>query len=150
MILPRYKLERVYLPTATPGSIYTPSGLIVCKTLELAWRGNAISSDPDQASCIMEGIFLFVHQPPGHGRNYEYFRCVHAPGRNWSPETKMSSILIHPANRVDQLLGCIAPGSRHLDINNDGIIDVAESTKKLEWMVKNMPKAFELQIVKKA
>lgn len=150
MILPRYKLPRVYLPTATPGSIYDPSGQIVCKTLELPWRNNAISSDPDKASCIMEGIYLFVHQPPGHGREYEYFRCVHAPGRNWSEEIRMSSILIHPANRVDQLLGCIAPGSRHADINSDGIIDVVDSTKKLAFMIKTMPKAFELEITKKS
>lgn len=149
MILTRYTLPRVYLPTATPGSIYAPNGDLICKTLELPWRNNAISPDPNFASCVMEGIFLFVIQPPGHGREYEYFRCVHAPGRNWDPGIKMSSILIHPANRVDQLLGCISPGSRHVDMNSDGIVDVADSTKKLAWMVKNMPKAFELEIMKK-
>lgn len=149
MKLSRYLLERVYLETSTPGSIYAPDKSLICKTLELPYRDNSISNDPALASCIIEGIFLFLRQPPGHGRTYEYFRCVHAPGRHWSPDIKMSSVLIHPANRVDQLLGCISPGSRHLDMNGDGIVDIADSTKKLAWMVKNMPQAFELEIRKK-
>lgn len=151
MILPRYTLERVYLPTATPGSWHDTNGKdLICKTLELAYRNNAISQDPALASCIMEGIYLFVLQPPGFGRNYEYFRCVHAPGRHWHPDTRMSSVLVHPGNLTEHLLGCIAPGSRHADINNDGVPDVVDSTKKLAWMVKNLPKFFELEIRKKA
>lgn len=150
MILPRYTIERVYLPKATPGSMFPGStrveSEIFAKTLELPWRNNAISGDPNLASCIMEGIYLFIWQPPGHGRNYEYFRCVHAPGRHWYPDTRVSSILIHTGNYTEHLLGCIAPGSRHADINGDGIPDVVDSTKKLAWMVKNMPKAFELEI----
>src|SRR3972149_4941749 len=140
MILPRYTTERVYLPTSTPGSWYDTNGKdLICKTLELPWRQNSISPDPNFASCIMEGIFLFVLQPPGHGREYEYFRCVHAPGRNWSPDTRMSSILVHPITYVSGLLGCIGVGSRHADLNNDGIPDMAESKKKLLWMTKNLP-----------
>lgn len=153
MILPRYTLERLYLPTSTPGSLFPGSVRIeeniIAKTLELPWRNNAISNDPEKASCIMQGIYLFVWQPPGHGRAYEYFRCVHAPGRNWHPDTRMSSILIHPGNYVEHLLGCIAPGSRHADINRDGVPDTVDSTKKLAWMVKNMPKAWELEIREK-
>ncbi len=150
MILPRYTIERVYLPTVTPGSWYdTDRRTLICKTLELADRGNVVSSDPKLASCIVEGIYVFVWQPPSHGRNYEYFRCIHAPGRHWYPDTRQSSILVHPANRADQLLGCIAPGSRHADINLDGIPDVVDSTKKLAWMVKTLPKAFELEIRKR-
>ena len=149
MRLPRYFLDRVYLDTSTPGSIIAPDKAEICKTLELPWRNNAMSSDPKLASCIAEGVVLFVLQQPGHGRDYRYFRCVHAPGRNWEPGLFMSNILIHPANFADQLLGCISPGSRHLDMNNDGIVDIADSTKKLAWMVKNMPSAFELEIRKK-
>jgi hypothetical protein len=153
MILPRYTLERIYLPTSTPGSIFPGSvrveSTIIAKTLELPWRNNAISSDPKFASCIKEGIYVFVWQPPRHDRPYEYFRCLHVPGRHWYPDTKMSSILIHTGNYTDHLLGCIAPGSRHADINTDGVVDVVDSTKKLLWMTKNMPKAFELEIREK-
>lgn len=161
MILPRYILERIYLPQATPGSWHNALGApgsgkpydlgeLVCKTLELPWRGNAISTKPELASCIAEGIYLFIWQPPGHGRNYEYFRCLHAPGRHWHPDTRASSILVHPGNFTEHLLGCIAPGSRHSDINNDGVPDVVDSTKKLLWMTQNLPKYFELEIRKKA
>lgn len=150
MILPRYFLERVYLPTSTPGSWYdVDHKTLVCKTLEPAWRNNTISSDPKLASCIMEGIFLFMWQPPGYGRSYEYFRCIHAPGRHWHPDTRTSSVLVHTGNIVDHSLACILPGSRHADINNDGIPDVVDSTKKLAWMTKNLPKFFELEIRKK-
>lgn len=38
-----------------------------------------------------------------------------------------SEILIHVANYVNQLMGCIAPGLYHRDIDNDGIIDVTNS-----------------------
>jgi len=150
MILPRYFLERVYLPTSTPGSWYDRGGVnLICKTLELPFRNNSISPDPWHASCIVEGVHLFVLQPPRPDRNYEYFRCVHAPGRNWYPDTRMSSILVHPITYVSGLLGCIGVGSRFADLDNDGIPDMVESTKKLLWMTKNLPKAFELEILKK-
>lgn len=150
MILPRYYLDSLLLPTSTPGSWYdTDHKTLICKTLELPYRGNAISNDPNLASCINAGIYLFVWQQPGHGRNYEYFRCVHAPGRHWHPDTRMSSILVHTANKVEHLLGCIAPGSRHVDMDNDGDVDVIDSTKKLLWMTRNLPRAFELAIDRK-
>lgn len=149
MILLRYRLERVYLEHATPGSWYDPQGVNIAKNLELPWRDNVISNDASKASCIPEGIYLVVWQPPGHGRNYEYFRYVFVPGRHWHPDTRMSSILIHPGNLTEHLLGCQAPGSRHADINGDGIPDVVDSTSKLRWMTKNMPKAFEVEIIRK-
>lgn len=153
MILPRYTIERVYLDSVTPGSMFPRSIRveqdIVCKTLELPWRENNMSSDPTMASCVPEGIYLFRKEPPKAGRNYVYFRAVHVPARNWEPAFKASNILIHVANRVDQLLGCIAPGGRHADINNDGIIDVVDSTKKMLWLAANLPDYFELEIREK-
>lgn len=149
MILPRYRLERIYLEKATPGSWYDPDGNNFAKNLELPWRNNAISSDPNLASCIMEGIYLVVWQAPGYGRDYEYFRFVHVPGRHWHPDTGKSSVLVHSGNLTEHLLGCLAPGSRHADINADGVPDVVDSRAKLKWMTQNMPKAFELQIIAK-
>lgn len=154
MILPRYTLERIYLPTSTPGSLFPGSvrieSEIIAKTLELAWRNNAISSDPKLASCIPEGIYLVAQEPPKPSRNYPYFRIVHVPGRHWYPEIKMSSVLWHRGSKVEDLLGCIIPGSRHGDYDNDGVPNIEESSKKLAWMVINMPKYWELEIRKKA
>ena len=150
MILPRYFLERVYLLTETLGSWYSPEMDLICKTMELPNRGNKVSADPMLAGCILEGIYLFVWQPPTQERPYPYFRCVHAPGRNWSPDTRMSSILVHPITFVKDLLGCIGVGSRFEDLNNDGVPDIVESKKKLKWMTDNLPRAFELEIRKKA
>lgn len=158
MILPRYILERVYLPTETLGSWYhgiqMPSrvyqiGEPICKTMELPWRNNAISDEPLLASCIAEGIYLFVIQPPRGDRPYEYFRCVHAHGRNWFPDTKMSSILVHPITFVKDLRGCIGVCSRFVDLNGDNVPDATESKVKLKWMTANLPPAFELEIRKK-
>jgi hypothetical protein len=153
MILTRYTLERVYLSKVTPGSLFAGrtriESQIIAKTLELPYRNNAVSTDPELASCVMEGIYLVVQEPPKQSRPYPYYRIVHAPGRNWDPFTKMSNILIHPVNYVKDLLGCIAPGSRHADLNADGIIDLVDSKKKLAWMIQNMPPQFELEIRKK-
>ena len=153
MILPRYTIERVYLPAVTVGSLFPRSIRveqdIICKTLELPWRENNMSTNPTLASCIPEGIYLMRKEQPKESRPYVYFRAVHVPGRNWQLEYKASNILIHIANHVSQLLGCIAPGSRHLDINNDGIIDVVDSTLKMKWLAVNMPDFFELEIRKK-
>lgn len=148
MILLRYFLHRVYLPSATPGGLLGIDGeTVLAKTLELAWRGNAISADPALASCIPEGIYLVEWQPPKVSRDYAHFRFRHVPGRHWHSDIKASSCLIHRGNKVEHLLGCICPGSRHVDVG--GVPNVVDSTKKLQWMVDNMPKAFELQIMKK-
>lgn len=153
MILPRYTIERVYLEKVTAGSLFPGSirieEKIICKTIELPWRNNSMSTNASLASCVPEGIYLVRKEPPKSGRNYVYFRFVHVPGRNWHKEYQASSILIHTANYVSDLLGCIAPGSRHVDVNQDGIIDVVDSTKKMKYLADTMPQYFELEIRKK-
>lgn len=153
MILPRYTLERVYTSGSTPGSLFPGSkrveAQIIAKTLELPWRNNAISGDPKIASCIPEGIYLVVEQPANPSRPYPYFRFSHVPGRHWHPDTKMSSVLIHRGNYATDLLGCIIPGSRHRDLNGDSVPDIEESSKKLAWMIVNMPNVWELEIRKR-
>jgi Family of unknown function (DUF5675) len=131
-----YILERVYLPTETLGSIYAPDGSLVCKTMELAWKDNKRS-----ISCIPEGAYKVIKQPPKEDRDYSYFRLPNVPGR--------SGILIHRITYVKDLKGCIGTGSRHLDLNKDGVPDMVESGKKLQWMVDNLPDQFTLTIRKK-
>lgn len=153
MILPRYTIEVVYLPTVTLGSMF-PGSIrieenIIAKTLELPWRNNKVSMDPKLASCIPEGIMLVHKQFPTPTRKYGFFRIAHVPGRHWHPDIKMSSCLFHRGAFPEDLLGCIIPGSRHVDLNGDSVPDVIDSGKKLEWMYRNLPEVFELEKRKK-
>lgn len=153
MILPRYTIDRVYLEKVTAGSLFPGSfrieEKIICKTIELPWRNNSMSTNAALASCVPEGIYLVRKEPAKPGRDYVYFRFIHVPARNWEPAYKASNILIHTANYVSDLLGCIAPGSRHVDINQDGTIDVVDSTKKMKYLADILPAFFELEIRKK-
>ena len=55
-------------------------------------------------------------------------------------------ILIHVANFVRELKGCIAVGSAHKDIDNDGTKDLINSRKTLNTLNAIMPYEFELII----
>jgi len=146
----RYLLERVYLPTETLGSWYDPDPaemVLICKTMELPWKDNQ-----NNISCIPEGVYLLKKMPPGFGRDYGYFRFVKVPGRgvNMAFNPPMSTILVHRITYVKDLKGCVGVGSRFADFNKDGVPDMEESGKKLQWMWENLPDEFELEIVKKA
>jgi hypothetical protein len=57
-------------------------------------------------------------------------------------------ILIHKGNyaagsQVDTR-GCILVGMRFVDINEDGNIDVAESTKAMKLLLETLPKQFKI------
>lgn len=148
-----YTIERVYLPTETLGSMYDDSTReVLAKTMELPWRNNQRDNKAtaeNDASCIPEGVYQVVKQPPKPTRNYGYFRFKHVPGRSINPANGMSSILIHRITFVKDLLGCVGVGSRFHDFNNDGVPDMAESSAKMEWLYKNLPDEFTLTIKKK-
>lgn len=150
MTLPLYLLDRVYLPDRTLGSIYSPQGGIICKTLELPWKDNTRS-----ISCIREGKYHVIKQPPilkddpktvadeSGGRNprpYSHFRLPHVPGR--------SGILIHRGVDITHSLGCLLVGSRFKDYNTE-TPSLSESGVKLQWMVDNLPDEFYLLIERK-
>lgn len=127
-------LERVYLADRTLGSIYA-GGELIAKALELPWKNNSRS-----ISCIPEGTYKVIKQPPKEGRNYPYFRLPNVPGR--------SGILIHRGTKPKDSLGCILVGSRLAQVNtNEPIIE--SSGVKLQWMIDNLPDSFELEIKKK-
>jgi hypothetical protein len=92
-----------------------------CKTLELPWKNNE-----RRVSCIPAGTYpIKKHRSPKFGNS---FWIKDVPNR--------SEILIHPANYVRQLLGCIAVGEKHADIDKDGLIDVTNSKKTMEKLLK--------------
>ena len=144
----RYYTERVYLPTETLSSMYAPDGTMIAKVMELPWRGNAISPDSSIASCVPEGVYVVRKNPPKPTRDYGYFRFDHVPGRSVNADGK-SSILMHRITYVKDLLGCLGIGGRFTDLNNDGVPDIVDSSKKLEWLYQNLPDVFELEIKKK-
>ncbi|WP_373399690.1 DUF5675 family protein [Algoriphagus halophilus] len=91
-----------------------------CYTLELPWMDNQVGK-----SCIPPGEYRLAHRrSPKYG---DHIHVMEVPGRSY--------ILIHPANFVTQLRGCIAVGEKRMDINGDGVPDVANSRKALERLL---------------
>lgn len=98
--------------------------IFACLTLELPWKNNA-----NNISCIPEGEYIAeVHNSPNFGK------CL------WLKEVEdRSEILIHPANYVHQLRGCIALGNTRLEIDNDGQLDVSQSRKTVNQLLNLIP-----------
>lgn len=132
-ILPEVIIERVYLPTETLGSLYITPGVVQCKTMELPWRDNQRS-----ISCIPEGVYYVIKQPPKDDRPYPYFRFLSVPGR--------SGILIHRISYVSGLKGCIGVGKEFKDMNNDGVPDMIRSSEALNELIELLPDMFTLVI----
>lgn len=129
-------VERVYLPTETLGSMYDQHGIFLCKVMELPWKDNQRS-----ISCIPEGIYKVIKQPPKEDRPYPYFRLPNVPGR--------SGILIHKISYVSGLKGCLGVGMEFKDLNNDGVPDIIRSGEALQMLIDTLPDEFELEIKKK-
>ena len=93
--------------------------LFVCKTLELAWKNNQ-----SNISCIPPGSYTCKYTRSNRlsnlkGRDFFTYEVLNVPGR--------AGIRIHSANHFFQLLGCIALGDAHKDINADSELDVIHS-----------------------
>ncbi len=100
-------------------SVARIKGVFTAKTLELAWANNQNS-----ISCIPTGSYLCkwtkstrLSKEAGH--DVFTYEITNVPGR--------AGIRIHSANYFFQLLGCIALGDSHQDINSDGELDVPHS-----------------------
>lgn len=96
------------------------SKVFECFTLELPWLNNQVA-----ASSIPKGEYRLLHRrSPKYG---DHLHVLDVPGRSY--------ILIHPANFVSQLRGCIAVGEKRMDINGDGVPDITNSRKALERLL---------------
>lgn len=103
-----------------------------CNTLELPDKDNQRN-----ISCIPVGVYTATkHKSPTHG---ECFKIHSVPGRD--------HILIHVANYVSQLRGCVAVGLNFADINKDGHLDVTSSRKTLKRMLNVLPDSFTVKII---
>ena len=85
-------LKRAYLKDRTEGVLTLPDGQQIF-TLERPWLNNKVNE-----SCIKEGVYIVDRDLTGKHR---FYRLRDVEDR--------TDIEIHPANRVSQLLGCIAP-----------------------------------------
>lgn len=122
----RVELERfAYLDFATLGKILE----LGIYTLEIPWRDNQRS-----ISCIPEG--LYEVRPDEEGRWTGYPELQDVPNR--------TEIIIHPANHVHELEGCIAPGLSYSI--GGGEANVWNSRSALEQLVEHVGQEFELLI----
>lgn len=88
--------------------------LFSCATLEPPWKNNETG-----VSCIPEGLYKVKHRRSskyGH-----HLILIDVVGREF--------ILFHWGNYVKNTRGCIITGTKHQDINGDGIPDVSSSKK---------------------
>lgn len=132
-------LSRFYGTNCTKGLWQILEGddlLFSCKTIELPYRNNLTD-----ISCITEGIYdVIKYDSPTKGK---CFRLLSVTGR--------TDILVHKGNyvaggKIDSK-GCILPGLRFTDLNGDGFIDVADSTKAMDKLLLLLPNRFKLYIL---
>lgn len=103
-----------------------------CKTLELPDKDNQ-----RRISCFPEGQYTVVKR---YSEKYgNHFHILDVPNRDY--------ILIHAANYVRQLLGCVAVGANHTDIDGDGYRDVTSSRNTLATLYDIMPDSFTLKVI---
>lgn len=122
-------LTRTYKPNQTEGTLKGKD--IDLKTIELPWKDNK-----RRESCIPEGIYIVT---PRRSTKYGlHFEVKDVRNRD--------SILIHVANYARELLGCIAPGLSHKDIDKDGNLDNVSSKIALDTLLYRYPQGFQLEI----
>ena len=124
----RITLDRVYYENGTLGRIQE-LGIWI---LERPWVNNERN-----VSCIPEGLYLV--KPDMEGRYTGYPELQNVYGR--------TEIIIHPANRVNQLEGCLAPGLT-ASINEHELPTVSDSGAAFN-RIKQLGPTFELLIRKK-
>lgn len=107
--------------------------LLKVLTLELPDLGNQTN-----ISCIPEGKYKVhrIYSP-------KFGNCFHVqdvPGR--------SAILIHRGNYTKDTMGCILVGLNHIDIDNDGLKDVSDSTAAMNKLLTIITdNEFELYVI---
>lgn len=111
------------------------------KTLELPDKNNA-----SRVSCIPVGTYIckYTKSPlfsKNAGRDVYTYAILNVPNR--------AGIRIHSANYARQLLGCVALGSEHKDLDADTQLDVVHSGDTVKRFEEFMNREdFELTIIK--
>ena len=105
--------------------------LIDYKGIELPWKENA-----RRISCFPAGIYRAVAVQRYSNKKYALW-IQDVPDR--------SQIMVHSANFVRDLLGCLAPGTQFADIDRDGIIDVKNSAYVMRQLQMHIPLGTEIE-----
>jgi hypothetical protein len=114
--------------------VQDPQGKVLfeCFTIELPWKENKTS-----ISCIPTGTYKLALRT---SQKYaQHIHILQVPNRSF--------ILIHPGNYVHELRGCIAVGDKRIDINADGIPDIANSKKTMKTLLSFVTNQSTLTIV---
>jgi hypothetical protein len=108
-------------------TLYSESSVVLAKFkgVELPWKENQ-----KRISCIPANEYIGVAIKRPSNKKYA-IHIQNVPNR--------TAILIHQANRANQLLGCIAPGQHFRDLNGDGIIDVTDSMITMAIIEQHIP-----------
>ena len=89
-------------------------------TIELPWRNNE-----RQVSCIPAGTYQLT--PTKHKKFGDCFLVEGVKGRD--------GIMLHAANFVSNVRGCVGVGMAHRDIDGDGRLDAAASRQAMSLLV---------------
>lgn len=110
--MPDLALRRCWSDANGTFGVLCDAGGPFAVTLELPWKDNA-----PQVSCIPAGTYLCKRiQSPHHGNTFE---ITGVPGR--------SKVLLHKANTIADLLGCVGVGEAFNVVN--GKRGITESGK---------------------
>ena len=132
-------IARKYETNETLGTLVVFNGydiIFTCKILELPWKDNQ-----HDISCIPEGVYSVVkYDSPKKGR---VFLFNDVPDRG--------AIEMHIGNfayggKVDTK-GCLLPGTGFDDVNNDGTLDIIESTKTMNRLLGILPSEFKIILI---
>jgi hypothetical protein len=127
-------LSRTYKPNQTLGRLIVLDGDI--KRLELVTLELPDNGNQKNVSCIPEGVYNV-------DRFYSASRGLCFYVKNVPNRT---AILIHSGNYNKDTRGCILPGLYFEDLNDDDLIDVAESRAALSRLI-NTVENFKLYII---
>ncbi|WP_311567258.1 DUF5675 family protein [Photobacterium arenosum] len=111
-------LRRRHFSHGVFSTLHDDSGHPICDVIERPWLNNQ-----PRVSCIPEGTYdLLPHNSPRFGECY----ALEMPSlgvTRYGPSQR-THILIHPANTVSELEGCLAPGSEFGVVNGQwGVLD---------------------------
>jgi hypothetical protein len=132
--MPIATLERYYTPLGTWGELQLPG--FSCATIARPWLNN----EPFK-SCIPEGEYrLGLRRSDVVARST---RSEFDAGWEVKDVTGRSWIMVHPANYVHELQGCIAPGREHVVMAGRIAVNHSVDTFRLlmaamdeqEWML---------------
>ncbi len=119
------RIQRIYLPKATIGHV-PELGIWI---LERPWLDNKRN-----ISCIPEGTYQIAPDQEGRFTGYQELQDV--PGR--------SEIIIHAANYVHEVQGCLAP-NMSIEISGDAQVRGVDPRKALDMVRELAPEQVTIE-----